>query len=411
MKTKKGSVYHRIESMPESISRRDFIKTASVSAGAGTLALSGFGCEGQKVKTVKLGRTGLTVSKFFGDQMTDRRVYELAIAAGVNYWHKIGHWGEPASYDIFQKLDRDSFYCDTTVASLDKYKCIEIFERCLQKTGLKCIDGYKVHSQYKHGEDVKNETGPIQAFEQLKKQGKTKFFAMSQHVNTSEIFEAAVESDMFDLIQIPLNPTVPRDYFSTDDFKQKLDREQYFATIKKAADKNIAITAMKVFMYGPKFWDEVPDLREQVKKYLPDNQSIATALIHWALDVPGVLAFGNMLLTFEQLKENLMAVGGQLTSTEDKGLKKMSEAIGCTICRMCGACEKANPGGVAVSDILRFRGYCFSTGREKMAREMYAELPAYARVESAKDLLSYEKACPYGLPLTKLLKNAQQLLA
>ena len=45
---------------------------------------------------------------------------------------------------------------------------------------------------------------------------------------------------------------------------------------------------MKVFLYGSKYWEEVPDLKKRVEKYLPDNQSIATALIHWALDVPGV---------------------------------------------------------------------------------------------------------------------------
>ena len=106
---------------------------------------------------------------------------------------------------------------------------------------------------------------------------------------------------------------------------------------------------MKVFLYGQKYWDEIPDLRERVKNFLPDNKSIATALIHWALNVPGVLAYGSMLYSFEELGENIEAVGGKLTEPEDEGLKQFSEAIGGHVCRMCGACERANPGGVAVS--------------------------------------------------------------
>ena len=87
--------------------------------------------------------------------MSDRKMYEIAIASGVNYWHKIGHWADPAPYDLFSKLDRDSFYCDTTVGSLDRGKAIEIFERCLKQTGLERIDGFKIHSQYRNAEDIK----------------------------------------------------------------------------------------------------------------------------------------------------------------------------------------------------------------------------------------------------------------
>jgi uncharacterized protein len=392
----------------DSISRRHFIKNASATAAAGTAGLAGFGSMGcqKKLKTVKLRRTDMKVSKFLGDRMADRKLYELALASGVNYWHKFGHWADPAPYDLFRKLDRDSIFVDTTVGSLEKDKAIEIFERALEKTGFKMIDGFKIHSQYKSAEDIKTKMGAIQAFEQLKKQGKTRYLMMSQHVNTTEVFEAAIESEMFDVIQIPVNPTVPKDYFTKDKFPRKATQDEYLGLIKKASDKGIGITAMKVFLYGAKNWAEVPDLKERVSKYLPDNQSIATALIHWALNVPGVQAYGSMLYTFDELIENLEAVGGELTDDEDRGLKKFSEAMNDHYCRMCGACERANPGGVAVSDILRFSGYYTGFGESETAKAFYAELPKSKRVDAAKDLGHYEKACPYGLPLTKMLRKA-----
>ncbi|MFC1528979.1 twin-arginine translocation signal domain-containing protein, partial [Candidatus Latescibacterota bacterium] len=77
-----------------SISRRHFLKNASATAAAGTAGLAGIGSVGclGKIKTVKLRRTDMTVSKFLGDRMADRKLYELALASGVNYWHKFGHW-------------------------------------------------------------------------------------------------------------------------------------------------------------------------------------------------------------------------------------------------------------------------------------------------------------------------------
>jgi len=204
---------------------------------------------------------------------------------------------------------------------------------------------------------------------------------------------------------------MPRDYFTSDTFDRVATQEEYFGIIKKAADKNIAVTAMKVFLYGAKNWEQVPDLKEQVKQFLPDDQSIAKALVHWTLNVPGVAAYGSMLYTFEELRENLEAVGGELTPDESAGLKKFSECMGGWYCRMCGACERANPGGIAVSDILRFRGYYTGFGERESARKMYAQLPKSRRVEAVKDLTPYERACPYGVRLTTLLRDAQTKLA
>ncbi len=394
------------------LSRRAFLKDASVTAAAaGAAGIAGFDCSAAKksMNYVTLGRTGMHVSQFLGDRMADEKLYELAIASGINYWHKFGTWASPAPYEMFQKLDRDSFYCDTTVRALDKDKAIEIFERALEKTGLEYIDGFKVHSMYRHGEDIKAETGVIEAFEQLKKQGKTRHLMMSQHINTAEVFEAAVESDIFDVIQVPVNPTVPRDYFTQDKFEHHLAQDEYLALIKKAADKNIAVTAMKVFLYGSKYWEEVPDLKERVAEHLPDNQSIATALIHWTLAVPGVLAYGSMLNTFEELSENLAAIGGSLTREEDLGLRNLSNQISSHICRMCGACQRANPGGVSVSDICRFIGYSVGHGNHAEARALFAGLSPQERGDFVHDFSSYEAACPHKLPVGDMVRKARRL--
>jgi hypothetical protein len=200
-------------------------------------------------------------------------------------------------------------------------------------------------------------------------------------------------------------------YSKKGDEPQKPLQDRYFSLIGKAAKKNTAVTAMKVFLYGSKNWGFVPDLKEKVSKYLPDNKSIATALIHYALSVPGVVAYGSMLYNFEELKENLENAGGKLTLAERRGLREFAHAMGGWYCRMCGACEQANPDGVAVSTILRYTGYSTGFGLTEEARSFYAALPTHARVDAAGDLSSYERACPYGLPVAELLTRAHSMLA
>lgn len=390
--------------------RRNFLLTTLAAAGA--LPLRARSDATSRMRYVTLGRTEIRSSVFLGDWMGSEEMYRIALDAGVNYWHKIGEWRHPAPYEIFQKLDRDSFACDTTIHSLDKDEAIAQFERNRERAGLEMIDGFKIHSMYRSAEDVKTKMGAVRAFEALKRQGRTRFLMMSQHINTAEVFEAAVESDLFDLIQVPVNPTVPQDYFSKETFPNRHTREKYFEIIARAAANGIAIVAMKTFLGGTRTWDHVEGLRDQVREYLPDDGSIATALIHWVLDVPGVKAFGNILFNRDQLEQNLKAASGspRLTKAEDRGLRILAARLGSEMCRMCGACTRAFPDGPAVSEILRYRTYHLS-GDAESARAGYRGLPDSARYLEGTDLSALDRACPYGLPLARLIREAHTLLA
>ncbi len=198
------------------LSRRKFMTGVYTSLAAGAV-FGSFGC-GTDMKYRTLGRTGIRASVINSDELPERSMYEMAIDAGVNYWHRMGHWGEP---EIFNRLDRDSFVCDLNIDSVDRDGAIAIFERGLKRSGLSMIDGFKLLSVYHYPEDIRAKTGILQAFDALKKQGKTRFLMLSQHRNVVEIMEAAIESDLFDVIQIPIHPLMPHDYF----LKEKMFRE------------------------------------------------------------------------------------------------------------------------------------------------------------------------------------------
>ena len=85
--------------------------------------------------------------------------------------------------------------------------------------------------------------------------------------------------------------------------------------------------------------------------------------------------------------------------------------MNCFVCRMCGACERAHPGGIAVSDILRYSMYYSAYGKPQKARRLYADLPSTSRIYGEAGLGRYELSCPYGLPVASMLKEAQAQLA
>jgi ferredoxin len=77
---------------------------------------------------------------------------------------------------------------------------------------------------------------------------------------------------------------------------------------------------------------------------------------------------------------------------------------------MCGTCTRACPEGPAVSEILRFRTYHLS-GDAGSACAHYRSLPPAARFREGLDLSPLERACPYGLPVARLVREAHALLA
>jgi len=196
----------------DNLSRRQFLKKAGLAAAgaAGTLIAmrSGlpplFADEEAPVRMEyrRLGRTGLKVSVVVAGEMPTPLLHERAFELGVNYWHKMGNWALP---EFFAKKDRDSFYCDMVVDTLNKDGAIAQFEWGLKHSGLKMIDFIKVHSLYRKPEDVKRGEGIFQALEYLKKQGKARFLAVAQHGNTAEVLTACIESGHFDAIQPNFN--------------------------------------------------------------------------------------------------------------------------------------------------------------------------------------------------------------
>ena len=394
----------------DNLTRRQFLRKAGlVAAGAaGTLSAMHSGIpplvadeeKPGRMEYRRLGRTDLNVSVIVAGEMPTPLLHERAFELGVNYWHKMG--SDFALPELFAKKDRDSFYCDMVVDTLDKDGVIAQFEWGLKNAGLEMIDFIKVHSLYRQPEDVKRGEGIFQAFERLKKQGKTRFLAVAQHLNTAKVLTACIESGHFDAIQPMFNVLSPK------------GMHDMIALAKK---NDVGVICKKVLVFGERNWKRRPGLKEKVEKHLDSKTTLGQALLKWALAVPGVTAVVPLMSNLKHLEEDI-AVGFRTEKSPKSGslpnqraLGFFAEALSNDYCRSCGECISACPLKIAIPDTLRYAMYYIGDTQAGHARQMYQNLPSTQTANQCNACGDCESACPHGLPIMEKLREAHALLA
>ncbi len=396
----------------EGIKRREFIKDACLlTAGAlGTLGVLATGTQPVvagvavpgKMTYRRLGRTGLDISVVISGEMDLLPMHERAYELGVNYWHKVGNFEHPGP-EFFQDKDRDSFFCDLVVDTLDETGAIAQFEWGLKQSGLKMIDFLKIHSLYRDPEDIKEKTGILRAFETLKKQGKVRFLALAQHYRTAEICSACIESGLFDAIQPNFSVFSHR------------DMHEMIALAKK---HDVGVITKKVLAGGERFWNRRPERKQQAEELLGKTDlTLGQGLLKWALDVPGVTAVVPMITNFKHLEEDI-AVGfeekelpREIAEVNAKVLSQFAQDNSEDYCRSCGRCTQTCPQDIPAADIFRYELYSIAYGWTDRARGLYRSLDPGKRADNCLDCGSCESACPNRIPVRNKLKSAHWLLS
>jgi len=202
-----------------------------------------------------------------------------ALDMGVNFIHKAGYWsGVPA---VVKNLPRESYYTDITVDSTspghDPNNFDEAYNQVvtsLDKNGLKYYDVYRAHYGWHNLDSFnKGDNASYKAFLKLKKEGKVRFFGVSQHPYSNgdngnpekiekyaDLINAEIESGLVDSMQVWYSYGYPQEV------------KDVFA---KASKAGIAMCAMKIYAHGNgKMRGDVAKMEE-----LKANGKVGRALI------------------------------------------------------------------------------------------------------------------------------------
>lgn len=330
------------------------------------------------------------------------KMLDTAIAAGVTYIDTAYPYhngdSEPFLGRVLKKYDRKDFFLATklpvwNVKTLDDAK--RLFQEQLDRLQVEYVDFYLLHCLDKEKWQTVLDLGLIPYFEEMKAQGKIRYFGFSFH-DEYEVFETIATHRSWDFCQIQYN------YVDTD--IQAGDRG--YALTEKL---NIPLVIMEPVKGG-----SLAQLPEDVTVPFTEarpNSSISSWALRWVASKPNVKVVLSGMSTMEQVEDNLHTFGNfePLTEKEAAMVSQVAANIkkrtrnGCTGCAYCMPC----PFGVDIPKNFRiWNDFSMYGNKEKTKQAFFQDLAPDSRADQCQKCGKCETVCPQSISIRKDLENA-----
>ena len=381
------------------VSRRGFLTIAGAAATGAALSPAAAAVDaaaGKGLPTGTLGKTGekvcvLSAGTAFNLTPITLRAFDNE---GITYIDTAQSYNngnsEKAVGDWFEKSDkRKQSFVVTKCGNHEPVAWTAALSGSLESLKTDYVDLYFLHNL---GDPARLDDDLKAAQERLKKEGKIRFFGFSSHhKNMIDVLEAAPAAGYVDAIMFK---------YSFRDFGNE--------RLRKAIDgchaAGIGLIAMKT--QGGRSPDPAPPA------WAGYNRHQAALKSMW--EDERITAICSEMSNIQQVRENADAArkGPRMGWLERQELQEYAGATSHLYCQGCGnVCESRVEADTAVADILRFRMYHDDYGKRRDARRLFGELPAAQRQIADVDFAAAEAACPYGLAIGDMLRDAQTKLA
>jgi uncharacterized protein len=383
------------------LDRRTFLRTSLVAASGamitGTLQARG-NQDTPAAKTPaavkhtrKLGRTGLVLPVVsMGVMRSDNPgLVRTALEKGMRHLDTAHYYQKGRNEEMLGKLlanvPRDSFVISTKVPpeSGESAAAIKAWlgkvELSLQRLKMDHID-----ILYLHGTSSKDETvNPVMldALEQAKQKGYTRFLGVSTHKNEPDVIDAAVDSGIYDVVLTSVN------------FKQDHYRSVK-AAIARAAKAGVGIVGMKTMAGG--FLDK--------DKQKPIN---CKAALKFVLQDPNVVTTIPGITSFDQLDENCSVNQDLVLSEEEQDALAVGRLEGGLYCQGCEHCVAGCSRGLAIPEYMRAFMYAYGYRDLAMAQNVVNKHETGS--DPCIDCSSCSAACVKGFPVRERIADVRRV--
>ena len=392
-----------------SMQRRTFLKTV---AGGGLALAAAGGVRGEdaapaarpKLEHRPLGKTGVQVPILSLGGMFDitdnQMVLRAAYEHGVHYWDTADCYNNSKSeYGIgmfFEKYPerRKEIFLASKSDKRDPAGLSELLNRSLERMKTDHIDLYYVHGIGGIGE-LNDETRKWA--EKAKKDGKIRLFGFTTHKNMEDCLLPAADLGYIDAIMVKYNFR----NMHTDAMKRAFDA---------CAKAGIGLVAMKTQANGPVKMDSEASMKlatSLLEKGFTEGQ--AKLKVVW--EMPNVAAICSQMPNLNILMTNIAAARNEvkLSAIEHDLFRQLAAETCSGFCAGCAQHCEHLAGGVPVSDVMRGLMYERAYGDVALARETLGALTPEQRDGLASiDFAAAERACPHGLAIGSLMREAAQ---
>lgn len=330
------------------------------------------------------------------------KMLDTAIQAGVSYIDTAYPYhngdSEPFVGRVLKKYDRSRLFLATklpvwNVKTLDDAK--RLFQEQLDRLQTDYVDFYLLHCLDKEKWQLVLDLGLIPYFEEMKKEGKIRFFGFSFH-DDFEVFKTILTYRNWDFCQIQYN------YVDTD--IQAGDRGY-----ELAEELGVPLVIMEP-VKGGSLAALPEEVTEPFRSYKPDA-SISSWALRWVASKPNVKVVLSGMSDMEQVNDNLQTFGSfqPLSLREKELVADVAAAIkkrtknGCTGCAYCMPC----PFGVNIPQNFRIWNDLSMYGNVNRTRQAYfKDLEESARADQCQKCGKCEEVCPQSLSIRENLEAA-----
>lgn len=380
----------------QGVSRREFLATAgAVSAGV-ALAPTGLDAAAAPLPTATLGATGTKVSVLAAG--TAFNLTPMALRAisneGISYWDTAESYsGGNSEKEIgryFAKHgNRKDVFLVTKCGNHSVSSFTSALDGSLESLQTDYVDSYFLHNL---GDPDRLDDEMKTCAEGLKASGKIRHFGFSSHHDRMiDVLERAPKVGYIDHIMFVYS-------------FRNMQEPRLQKAIDACAEAGIGLVAMKT-QGGRRPTTEPPTWEGY-------NRHQAALKVIW--QDQRITAICSEMVNVQQVKENGAAarLGPRMGFLERQDLEEYATATDHLHCRGCAhICESRIGAGTAVADLMRLRMYHDDYGKRRYARDLFARMPEAARQVDGVDFRDAEAACPHGLQVGHMVRDAVGKLA
>ena len=415
MKTRKGRYSRR-----EFLARAGAVVAGTIMGASSALAANQtFAKKNQnrplKIPTRPFGKTGIDVSVLslggIMDTAYNQLLLDQALKHGVTYWDTaesyINGRSEEGMGEYFKKHPgaREKIFLVTKTEAGDPDDLTKALEGSLKRLQTSYVDLYFLHGI----SDVNGwlDDSVRKWMEKKKASGMIKFFGFSTHNNMEQCLMDASKLGWIDGIMTTYNYRI----MHTDRMK---------AAMNACKASGIGITAMKTQARSQ--WAAFIDLgtenqkgKELTDRFLKKGFTLEQARLKAVWENPQIATICSQMPNMTVLMANIAAAGDQvqLSKKDRKLLREYGRTTESHYCAGCSQlCEPALTSKIPVAKVMRYLMYARSYEERERAANLFQKIPTTIRQAMVRlDYTEAERACPRGMPIGNLIREATKELA
>jgi hypothetical protein len=337
------------------------------------------------------------------DTINNQLLLRQACRWGVTHWDTAEAYGNGLSEEGFGRFfsrypeARKEVFLVTKSRGTPEKMTVSL-DKSLKRLRTDYVDMFFVHGVA----DFNDMGEPVRHWAlQMKKAGKMKLFGFSTHTNMEDCLLAAARSTWIDGIMFTYNFRL-------------MNSQKMKDAVAACVNVGIGLVAMKTQAGGQVKADTEAEFR-MVGKFLERGFTDKQAKLKAVWENPNIASICSQMPNLTILAANVAASRDlkALAGSDLELLDRFALETRSSYCAGCGRiCQTAAGGSVPVSEVMRCLMYYRDYGDHGLAREAYGGLPEETRSQLAGvDYSKAERACPQGLAIGELMREASRVLA